>query len=127
MFRILTFVGALLLAGCSESGPFRGRVTGSVTLDGVPLAAGVIGFVPDNGRPAYGKIVDGAIVEVTSERTGDGVLVGKHRVMIQPAPTGDMRVKPDSTIPERYRDSTRSGLTAEIKRGTNELHFALTK
>ena len=108
-------------------GPARGHVKGTVTLDGVPLVSGVIGFVPNNGRPAYGKVVNGEIREVTSETANDGALVGNHRVTLQPTPTGDMKVKPDSSIPQRYGDPATSDLTAEIKPGTNELRFALTK
>ena len=53
-----------LAAGCGSDANVA-PVTGTVTYKGEPLKQGTITFVPENGRPGNGKIVDGQIVEVT--------------------------------------------------------------
>src|SRR4051812_45665982 len=49
--RIGVLICCLLLAGCAKKSN-RGTVTGKVTLDGQPLASGVIRFVPSDGQTA---------------------------------------------------------------------------
>lgn len=61
-----------LAAGCGG----KGKVSGTVTLDGQPLPAGTITFVPSTGPGAAGKIEDGNY-SVT------GVPVGKVAVTVE--------------------------------------------
>ncbi len=109
-----------------DGGPSLGQVSGSVTYKGQPLSQGEISFFPTNGRPAFGKIVDGKIVEATFVATNDGVPVGTHQVSIQSMTNADdMYAEQKSLIPKRYGDPATSGLTAEVQKGQNDLSFEL--
>ncbi|MFH1266293.1 MAG: hypothetical protein ABIK89_11245 [Planctomycetota bacterium] len=121
--------GIMLVLGCQQGDlPTLAPVEGNVTYQGQPLAQGEIIFYPSTGRPAYGKIKDGKIVEVTTLEANDGVTIGTNQVSIQSIEGGgDMYAEVKSLIPERYGNAKQSGLTAEIKQGqTNELKFELT-
>ena len=124
-------LAALLVAGCADGPPY-GDVRGEVTLDGRPLAEGVVRFIPVDGKSptASALITDGTFRE--------RVPVGTHRVEIS-APrlprgvsssrqiklgTIDENVALQELIPERY--NLHSKLTTEVQRGTNEPRFDLT-
>lgn len=54
-----------IFAGCGESGPELGTVSGFVTLDGEPLANASVGFTGvDNGPSCYGKTNAGGVYEL---------------------------------------------------------------
>jgi hypothetical protein len=132
-------VVCLLVAGCSDR-PRLGKVKGTVTFDGQPLAKGSIVFESPDARPATGTIVNGEIVEVTTYDPQDGVPVGPQKVAISavedaaaspaPANPGEASQALDymsgkSLIPAMYNDPSTSGLTAEIKPGENTVEFKL--
>jgi hypothetical protein len=78
----------LSLAGCgSQNGLNLGRVSGKVTYKGEPVRNGTVMFMPDEskgtqGPPAMGVLgTDGAYV-MTTDQTGDGAIVGIHKVGI---------------------------------------------
>jgi hypothetical protein len=75
--RLLTalFI-SFALFGCSNAPAVLASVTGAVRLDGLPLKEGVIIFEGDDAPPAYGKIIDGQIVEVTTHQPNDGMSLG---------------------------------------------------
>ena len=129
----------ILFLGCGSGRPPLGRVTGTVTFDGKPLASGTITFETQGRRPATGRIEKGQIVEMTTYDTGDGVPVGSHKVAIWAmeeagsaivANPGEGKM-PDmsgkSLIPAKYNDPNTSQLTAEIKSGENVVSFQLKK
>ena len=124
---ILLLVLALVLPGCGGGGLTLAPVSGTVTYNDKPLAKGRICFQPASGRPAYGDVVDGKIVDV---KTADeaGVTVGACQVGITSVQeAADMYTASKSLIPQRYADPKKSGLTAEIKKGqTTEVEFKLT-
>lgn len=75
-----------LAAGCERQGPARQAVSGRVTLDGRPLAAGAILFAPTGGTTgpkAAGPIKDGRFALPAEE----GPVVGRQAVEIWPAST----------------------------------------
>ena len=118
----------LVAAGCGSDAPPTAPVTGTVTYKGAPLKEATISFMPKDGRPGYGKIVDGSIKDVMTLEPGDGAPVGPSQVTIQAAQGGgDMYAEQKSLIPDRYGSPEKSGLTADIKAdGPNELKFELT-
>jgi hypothetical protein len=121
---IATFGIALLVIGCGRGD--LAPVNGTVNYHGQPLKDGTIGFIPEHGRPAYGKIVDGKIVEVTTFTRGDGVPFGHHKVQIQAISNANaMYARHKSLIPERYADPNKSGLAADINKGSPALAFNL--
>jgi len=85
--RLSLAIGAilplLLTVGCSGlEGPVRIKVAGHVTLDGVPLAFGVIRFIPqdDKAGPAASTQIIGGEFQFSRE---DGPVVASHRVEIE--------------------------------------------
>jgi hypothetical protein len=118
-----------LLAGCG--GPEIAPVSGRVTFNGQPVGPGTVIFVPDDpsgtsGRSAVGQFAEDGIYRLTTTNDGDGAVVGRHRVIIQPAGTDESTTPAKSQIPLRYADPQVSGLTAEVESGTNTIDFPLT-
>ncbi len=70
-----------LIGGCGESDPERLAVRGAVWLDGEPLPAGRIEFLPrgDTRSPATTGVVQDGFYEFTR---GQGPMVGDYRVAI---------------------------------------------
>lgn len=86
--RLLIFVPVMaLLAGCG-GGPKRpsvAKVTGKVSHQGAPLADAVVMFYPQEaggGRPATGRTDASGMFSLTTFETGDGAVVGRHKVTI---------------------------------------------
>lgn len=114
---------AALNAGCGGSDPLgRRAVSGTVTLDGVPVKQGRIDFQPlqQGGVPSGATISDGKYA-IPEEK---GLPVGKYRVTINAADTGavgglgsdglpgDVAPVPKELIPAKY--NTETTLTAEV-------------
>ena len=84
------------------------------TVNGKPLAKGVITFIPDiakgtKGRAAFGRINNGKVRMLNSYGQGDGAAVGWHRVRIS------SKVGVKDTIPPQY--NTRTTLRFQAKAG----------
>jgi hypothetical protein len=114
----LLSTAALAMVGCGGGGN-TGKVTGTVTFDGTPVADGQVSF--------EGNTVVGA--QIKDGKFEADVPVGKHKVKI--TATREEGVAPDglpnfvSYIPKKYNDQTT--LEEEVKSGTNEFKFELTK
>jgi hypothetical protein len=122
----LTMCIIALTAGCGKAPPVdtsRTSVSGVVNFAGQPLPAGTVNFEAAQGGMA------------TSTKIGDGGHYSTDR-----APVGSTRVSIDTgsvqygnpakyvAIPARYADTATSGLTVDIKPGSNEnVNFDLTK
>ncbi len=139
--RVLAVVvlAAVLLpvaAGCGASGPPRAAVKGRVTLDGQPLAAGAIHFVPvgqTKGPLAAARIVNG---EYSLSRA-EGPVVGRVRVEIY-SPTeaaiplddplafaaADASAMPQERLPARYNRASNQFVDVKSE-GENHFDFQL--
>lgn len=110
------------LAGCAD-GPRTGQVRGRVTMDGQPVVAGMIRFVPlDPGASGGGGAVkDGRYdVKVPAARHRvelNGVKVGANG---KPIAAGD---SVEELFPPKY--NLKSELVAEVKAGVNDLDYDL--
>lgn len=144
MKYLLFCVLLLISVGCG-GGPDRSStapVSGTVTLDGEPLASGTITFETTGSRPASGVIKDGEILNVMTYEPNDGAPVGTHQVSITATETAKSAVVANpgettdfdpnymgggnSLIPTKYNNPSTSGLTADIQSGTeNALQFDL--
>lgn len=73
----------LLVAGCGAGGPQRTDLSGNVTYQGEPVAAGKIYFTPDAARGNSGP---GSFAEIREGRyattPGHGIVGGAYRVRI---------------------------------------------
>ena len=115
----LLVVSLMLVAGGCGSGGDTGTVTGTVTFDGAPVQQGQISF--------EGNTVTGA--QIQDGKFEAQVPVGKQKVKI--SATREEGVARDGLpnyvqyIPKKYNDQTT--LEEDVKAGTNEFKFELTK
>jgi len=126
------------LSGCGSSDGYDlVPVSGTVTLDGQPLAGATISFQPAGGTaigPSSGAVTDssGKYELKTSEaESRPGAVVGSHQVQVtglqDTRDASDDTVKPmaKDPVPPRYRDP---GLTFEVPAGgTDSANFELLK
>jgi len=126
----------LMSTGCGPGGPETAPVSGTVTLDGQPVAGAAVMLVPESaGRPAHGVTDSQGKFTLTTFEEGDGALVGKHSVTVTlkkvtgmladvdglsggVAPGG---IKEEWIIPKKYSSPKTSGLSAEVKKSGEPL------
>ena len=120
----------LLVIGCGSGDPFSYvRVSGSVQYeDGALLDAHriTVTFVPQmdpvDGRlfPRSGKsevnVSDGTFEVVTSHKYGDGIVRGKHKLLIH---TYDEQNNPTDVVPPEYRDQNSTPLLVDTAETTD--------
>jgi len=124
VLRTILAGGALALAaGCSATDrPPLGTVSGTVTLDGSPLAAALVIFTPEGpGRTSLGTTDADGRYALTYLRDIAGANLGRHRVRITTATEDDGGRE---RLPDRYH--ARSELAADVRPGANTCDFALT-
>jgi hypothetical protein len=126
---IVSFLAVLAGCGGGNSGLQKVIVSGTVTLDGSPIADGNVRFYPiegTKGAVSGGPIHDG----VYAAHGKGGVPVGRHRVEIQayrPAkgqPASSEGASIEQYLPPRFNEN--STLTAEVTTETEKLDFALS-
>ena len=136
---------ALLAAGCSR-GSGLVLATGTVKLDGQPLAGATVTFVPQQaGRPATATTDAQGNFRLATAQAGEGAAPGQYAVTVMlaryknvPAP-GTATGKEDMTsgsggpvpeveiiVPIRYSTPASSGLTATVAQGAKPFVFDLT-
>jgi len=99
-------------------------VSGTVTVDGKPLPAGLILIVPSDpvaGPPAIGAILDGVFGQVTTHKDnwGGGAPLGHAKILIQVMATSDVE------IGDAYGHVEKTPLSTTIKPGRNRLRLEL--
>jgi hypothetical protein len=129
-------------SGCSgsEDNLPREAISGTVTLDGQPLATGNIQFTPSAGANTPGDIVVGGSpimggrFAIAHEK---GLIPGSYKVTVnsssggpagapkaEPAGRGKPSERPKEIIPAKYNSETT--LIADVKKGgSNDFKFAL--
>ena len=75
---VLTFT----FTGCGYRRPAQVKTTGTVTLDGEPVAQASLMFIPDSGRPASGNTNTNGAFELSSYGGNDGLPAGNYRVTV---------------------------------------------
>jgi hypothetical protein len=121
---VLTAV-ALLTTGCSDSRPARVPVSGQVLIDGQPLTAGNVKFVPVGSRPSSAKLDAQGRFTLTCYDGEDGVVPGRHRVQISSAEAVSAS-KVRWLAPPKYADFRTSELEFEITEPMDDLTINLT-
>ena len=116
-------VAASLLIGCGPSRAKLYPVSGKVTFQGKPVAAGMIRFSnPQAGIDMLARIGDGGY-DVVMDR-GRGLPAGSYRVAVMPplapqqfGPIKAHQRRECADIPERYRRPSSSGLALTVQPG----------
>jgi hypothetical protein len=123
----LFILSAVLLVPCWGCGTSNGQmspllaVKGKVTYKGQPVAKGTIRFEPDGyGRPATGRLQSDGSFVLTTNKEGDGVVAGAHRVSV----SGFDKPLASNRALKKYGLKT-SGLTAEVDADHTEFNFDL--
>lgn len=145
--RRLSLVAFLFCAGCGRGLPRTAPVSGTITLDGKPLAGVAVSFV-NATAPRFGIATTDAAGRyvLTTFTAGDGAVVGEHKVVIlcspravlptdqQGLPTPDaykMLAKANAaatkspTVPLTYASAEKTPLRAIVKAGPNQFDFDL--
>ena len=125
-------VSCLLFAsGCSNSN--AASVSGTVTLDGQPLAGANVSFYPDggSGAPANGQ-TDAQGRYSLSTGTDVGLAPGKYVAVVvatkeppQPYDATGAEIPPIPITPAKYADTAKSDLKVDVKAGKNDVPLAL--
>ena len=142
--RFVVIVLCVAMSGCGggSDGPPLGRVKGTVTYQGQPLKNATVVFLPNQQgvRLASGVTDNNGRFELMTDVPGDGVVLGKHRVTITARAAEQPLTQEQQTtmllagqslpsgkplIPEKYFQFETSGLSAEIKAGSNTTDFDL--
>ena len=124
----LTFAGC---GGRNYPGEQRFPLSGSVTVDGQPMEAGVISFLPQGEGRVSGGPIKGGTYSITEET---GATAGNYRVEIHwSKPTGKKLLDPDTGeeimdelkegLPDKYHKN--SELTAEVSADMTTFDFDL--
>lgn len=135
----VSFSLAGLLAGCSgppDDQPDLGSVSGTVTLDGEPLAEATISFQPQgSGRPSYAVTDSEGYYEMQYTGDAGGAKIGKHLVSISTYQEGDpgapdpegQETRPER-VPARYNINAADNeeMTVEVTAGSNTIDFSLS-
>jgi hypothetical protein len=138
----------MVLTGCC--GLRLGKVSGRVTVGGKPVPRGTILFYPEAGPTAVGAIRPDGTYTLTTQKPGDGAVVGAHRVTIQATNVGPGSMveaksfeeeverarkgtgkrqmwlvpgKVDWIVPEKYSRVQTTTLTAKVDPGSNTVNF----
>jgi len=124
----LVALAAFLVSPCWGCGSSQGTpvtlipVKGKVTYKGQPVTKGVIQFEPDGyGRPATGQLQSDGTFELTTLKSGDGVVAGEHRISIVEL---DKSLAKDRAL-KKYGSPNTSRLTAEVSSEKTEFAFDL--
>ena len=117
-------LAALALSGCGKSNLSVAPVSGTVTLDGAPLPAASVMFLPkDGGRPSFG--VTNAQGRYTLEYSVKelGAKVGPCTVRISTGSHSDDGKITKELVPKRYRTTP---LEVQVESKSNTIDFPLT-
>lgn len=118
-------VVALVVAGCSDGRPDRVPISGQVLIDGKPVPYGSIRFVPDNARPALGKLDGEGRFTLSCFEKGDGAVVGENKVVVRAdEPLGGLKVRWHA--PKKYAELDTTDIVQVVTERDDSLVINLT-
>lgn len=127
---LIVFLASGLLIGFAGCGGAGSKVSGKVTIDGAPLKMGDISFSPVQAGPAATGKIDANGNYTVRMGTSAGIPPGSYKVTIVavesvPATPENPMPLPKMLTPPKYNNADTSGLTAEVKAGSNSIPFDL--
>ena len=128
------------LSGCGAGRPATVPVSGSVTLDGQPVAAATVLFQPVSGVPGRAITAADGSFTLTSFTEGDGAVVGRHHVAVSKLSLSRVAIddagvsgpgiageaKETWHTPKRYATPAESGLEIEVEEGMGPVSLELS-
>ncbi len=138
MVRLLSLVAVLCATGCETSSRTRyesqtwHNVSGTVTLDGQPLAGALVRFVGKDRIPSSGVTDAGGVYHLQFDTLQSGITGGAKQVEIRTrfrSEDTDSRegtgteVEPVERLPSKYNDD--STLTASVSATSTRFDFDL--
>lgn len=119
--KSLSLICIVVVLGCAPSDqPPLGRVYGTVTLDGEPLAGVIVNFQPESGRASTAETDAKGYYDLVYVYGTNGAKVGNNSVSFR-WPDGSEGKK---ALPKKYTGATKEII--EVKSGKNKLDWALT-
>lgn len=121
----LTCAVIVLVVGCDRGDlPDLAPVSGTVTMDGQPLANKEVVFAPKGGRPSVGRTNEQGQYTMMYTVEIPGAIIGEHKVIIStPLPEGGNYAGYRETVPKKY--NVNSELQTEVTSGRNRKDFDL--
>ncbi len=132
-------LGVLCTLGCGSGEPFdMTPVSGKVTYEDGSLIPGhrvEVRFVPQDVKSEDPKVsprfagaeVDvatGEFIESTTHTWGDGVIVGRHKVLVR---SFDQNERPTGAVPREYTDERDTPLEMDITYGMDPVEIQVPK
>ena len=117
-----------LVIGCSAKPtgmPDVAPVTGTVTLNGEPLAGASVIFQSESGHSAMGTTDSSGSYQLTAPGNQKGAVIGLNKVKINSKLDGPPGPNWKDPIPARYNSA--SELSAQVNPGKNSFDFSLEK
>lgn len=128
--RVLAALTLAGLCGCEGRPENIGAVTGTVTLDGQPLADARVTFTPRGGQTnSLGTTDANGRYSLVYSRHHQGAEIGEHSVSISTFVPANPDFEPPAVrVPERIPSmyNHQSTLTAKVESGSNTIHFNLS-
>ena len=128
VFALQITFGCALVIGCSAKPtgmPDVAPVTGTVTLNGEPLAGASVIFQSESGHSAMGTTDSTGSYQLTAPGNQKGAVIGLNKVKINSKLDGPPGPNWKDPIPARY--NSKSELSAQVNPGKNSFDFALEK
>src|SRR3954452_22558043 len=109
---LLTLPGLYALAGCSKGDyPEMAKVTGAVTYKGKPVPNMMVNFMPNSGRPSWGRTDANGKFELVYDADYNGAKVDRHKVYF--TPPANTTIDGGKSKASRKAIAEAAGLTAE--------------
>jgi hypothetical protein len=141
IFVFASLVGCFAGLGCSPSGPAVVPVTGTVTLDGAPVAKASVMFKPvAGGNPADGETDANGKFSLTTqlEKPRAGAIAGEYLVTVNGVRAVGTQAAADGTsvdakapqleyfVPMKYAKPETSNLRQTVTKGMGPVDLKLT-
>ena len=119
----ILLIRCLLASGCGGSSDIA-SVSGTITLDGVPLAHASVTFQPDKGRPSHGGTDEKGFYTLTYSMEEKGAVIGTSKVRISTATEDADGKRRKETVPKRYFGE--GGVKVQVENKNNKIDIELT-
>jgi hypothetical protein len=124
----LSVAAVLVTSGCGSSGPELATVSGTVKMDGAPLADASVQFVPASGRPSYGSTDANGFYQLEFTATKSGAVPGEHTVRVsthrRADPETGAKGQPER-IPMKY--NSKSEIKKTVNPGKNTIDIEVSE